>query len=60
MGKTHDELAAATVRSLTTTAECCSDGISEANVVDGLYMIARALNRIADAIKSASDKNDDS
>lgn len=43
--KTNETTAKAIVRSLCTTAECCSDGMSEANVVDGLFYLANRIDK---------------
>jgi hypothetical protein len=50
-------VALAFTHALITSAEADANG-EPANVADGLYAVARALNRIADAIETASEHAD--
>lgn len=50
-------VAGSIIHTLSSTAEMDRDDIEPANVVDGLFAIARAIKGLADAIKETHSEN---
>lgn len=51
----HEERLAAVLQSVLETPNECDSNFEPANVVDGLYRIARAIDRLADAVLQRED-----